>query len=110
MHSDVEILVLVDTGSTTSLAGPSLFQQIPQLCSRIEPHKSQATTVCSSVFPISGILPFDFKIEDKLLHVSLKFVETMPYQVLLGTDFLKLCGTLVDFKKLPFAYSRQCSY
>ena len=71
MHADVEILALVDTVSTTSLAGPSLFQQIPQLCSRIEPHKSQATTVCSSVFPISGILPFDFKIQDKLLHVSL---------------------------------------
>ena len=70
MHAGVEILALVDTGSTTSLAGQSLFQQIPQLCSRIQAHKSQATAVCFSVFPILGILPFDFKIEDKLLHVQ----------------------------------------
>ena len=92
-YEEVPLYALIDSGSTISLAGPKLFQQFPSLRQLLKPYDCEALTVCNSTFKFA----FPFSIGQNNFWVCLKYVETMPYSVLLGADFLKSTGINVEF-------------
>ena len=60
-------------------------------------YRGEAITVCSSTFEFSGMLPFAFNIGERQFESNFKYIDTMPYPVLLGSDFLKACGAVIDY-------------
>ena len=96
-YEEVPLYALIDSGSTISLAGPKHFQQFPSLKQLLKPYDCEALAVCNSTFKFAGQLTFAFSIGQNNFWVCLKYVETMPYSVLLGADFLKPTGINVDF-------------
>ena len=69
---DSSLYVLVDTGSTISLAGQE--------------------------FQFDGEVLVTFDLAGHTFTVSLKYLKNMLYAVLLGTDFLQTVGAQLDFK------------
>ena len=98
-HNNNPVYALLDSGSTISLAGPKLFRQFPYLMSRLQQCEEKGLTVCDSAFVFSGKINFMFTMGNKDFTVTLKYLDTMPYPVLLGSDFLNSAGVSLNFKE-----------
>ena len=91
------IHALIDTGSTVSLAGQKLFTLFPELKQHLQNDNGIAASVCSSVINFDGKIPFTFELAGQTFTIMLKYLENMPYAVLLGADFLHNVGAQLNF-------------
>ena len=91
------IHALIDTGSTVSLAGQKLFTLFPELKQHLQKDNGIAASVCSSVINFDGKIPFTFELAGQTFTIMLKYLENMPYAVLLGADYLHNVGDQLNF-------------
>ena len=45
-----------------------------------------------------GEMTFTFTLDKQEFEITVKYLENMPYPILLGTDFLNKCGACINFK------------
>lgn len=87
------ILALVDSRSTRTYAGP----KVAKLLGDFDPSSAVMTAANNNTVEVDGKKLIKYKLFDISHDISTRYIKTLPYDHIMGLDFLEKFGIMVDF-------------
>ena len=96
---DTQVEALLDSGANHSIVGPSLFKRLPELKELLQPiHlKVSARAVNGSTITYNKEIALEINIQDFKYNIVAYYSPLLPYNVVLGYDFLKKAKMTINF-------------
>ena len=106
-----EVIALVDSGATHSMIGKTLLSQVPSLENDLQQLNPEiiATAVNGSTVNYTGSLYLVVNIQGDEYPVYSLYSSDISYDIILGFDFLKQNGLIIDFTSMAVNTQRSCS-
>ena len=90
---------MLDSGANHSIAGPSLFNQLPELKDHLVSVKEDVTAraINGSIVRYHKKLLLPVEVQQQIHNINVYYSEVLPYSLVLGYDYLRQAKMTVSF-------------
>ena len=106
----ISMIGLVDTGADISVANPIILSKLRKIGKRVHVEKSEKEAIVTAnneKIKITGVISVNISIGNENCKVRFYLVPDLQPHIILGIDFLKSKGAIIDFSNRTVSFDKR---